>query len=299
MTYWMKTSSLMLAALALAAQVSMAQLTANRDTPARSGETVALLQGSNVIYRGSMVAVDAAGKAVAASDTASTKVVGRAQSMQDNTGTAYSATRTIDVRRGLFRWTNGGVFTIANIGDFAYVEDDATVTTAALASNDIIAGIIVDVDADGVWVDTYAIPAIGAGSFAAITAAGNAAVGGTLAVTGNTTLGGTAGITGNTTIGANKVVITAASGNIVTKGTIGAGANGTEFTVSSAGNTGVGGTLDVTGVVTLTAAPKLTAVTSAGAQTVTMTNAPAAGVPVWANVAVGTNSYVVPLFPRQ
>jgi hypothetical protein len=272
MTYWMKTSSLMLAALALAAQVSMAQLTANRDTPARSGETVALLQGSNVIYRGSMVAVDAAGKAVAASDTASTKVVGRAQSMQVNTGTAYSATRTIDVRRGLFRWTNGGVFTIANIGDFAYVEDDATVTTAALASNDIIAGIIVDVDADGVWVDTYAIPAIGAGSFAAITAAGNAAVGGTLAVTGNTTLGGTAGITGNTTVG----------------GTLGVTGNGT-----------VGGTLGVTGVVTLTAAPKLTAVTSAGAQTVTMTNAPAAGVPVWANVAVGTNSYVVPLFPRQ
>jgi hypothetical protein len=51
---------------------------------------------------------------------------------------------------------------------------------------------------------------------------------------------------------------------------------------------------------TLTAAPKLTAVTSAGTETATMTNAPAAGNPAaWANVSVGTNTYVIPLFAAE
>jgi hypothetical protein len=62
----------------------------------------------------------------------------------------------------------------------------------------------------------------------------------------------------------------------------------------------VPGTLAVTGVATLTAAPKLTAVTSAGSATATMTNAPAAGNPIaWANVSIGTNTYVVPLFAKE
>jgi hypothetical protein len=59
-------------------------------------------------------------------------------------------------------------------------------------------------------------------------------------------------------------------------------------------------TVAITGVATLTAAPKLTAVTSAGSATATMTNAPAAGNPVaWANVSIGTNTYVVPLFAAE
>ena len=60
------------------------------------------------------------------------------------------------------------------------------------------------------------------------------------------------------------------------------------------------GTLAVTGVATFTAAPKLTAVTTNGSETATMTNAPAAGNPVaWANVSVGTNTYVIPLFAAE
>lgn len=76
-------------------------------------------------------------------------------------------------------------------------------------------------------------------------------------------------------------------------------ATSVQLGASDAGVT-VPGTLAVTGVVTLTAAPKLTAVTSAGSATATMTNAPAAGNPVaWANVSIGTNTYVVPLFAAQ
>jgi len=53
-------------------------------------------------------------------------------------------------------------------------------------------------------------------------------------------------------------------------------------------------TLAVTGVATLTAAPKLTAVTAGGTATATMTNAPAITeeTPIWINITVGTNDYV-------
>jgi len=78
----------------------------------------------------------------------------------------------------------------------------------------------------------------------------------TLSKDGNLLVAGTAKSTGDFTVGSDKVVITASSGNILSKGTIGAGANGTEFTVSSAGNTAVGGTLGVTGNTTLGAAGK-------------------------------------------
>jgi hypothetical protein len=274
---------------------AMAALTAERDTPERAGQLVAVGVASNtVIYAGAMVAVSAAGYAVPASDTAGLKVLGRAESTVNNSGTAGDGAQTIVVRRGVFRWTNGDTFTRADVGTLAFVEDDAQVQKAASATYDIIAGLIVAVDADGVWVDTYSLPAAGNSTVVNLVATGTAAV------TGNATVGGTLGVTGNTTIGSSKVVITAASGNIVSKGTIGAGANGTEFTVSSAGNVGVAGTLGVTGVASFTAAPKLTAVTSAGAETATMTNAPAAGNPVaWANVSVGTNTYVVPLFAAE
>lgn len=234
-------------------------LTAARDTVSREGAKVVVGVASNTtLFAGSMVALTATGYAVPAADATGLRVIGMAADTVINAGT--DGALTVTVVRGLFRWVNGDTLTDADIGSLAFVEDDQTVQKGASATYKIIAGVVVDVDGYGVWVDTYTIGTQGAAVFTTMAASGNATVGGTLGVTGNTTLGGTLGVTGNGT---------------------------------------VGGTLGVTGVMTLTAAPKLTAVTTAGAETVAMTNAPAAGDPVWANVAVGTNSYVVPLFPRQ
>lgn len=222
---------------------AMAALTEARDTPERTGELVAVGVASNtVIYSGAMVAVSATGYAVPASDTAGLKVLGRAEATVDNSGTAGDGAQTIVVRRGVFRWTNGNAFTVADVGTLCYVEDDYQVQKAAAATHDIIAGLIIAVDAQGVWVDTYSLPSSGSSTVVNMTASGN------LAVTGNGTFGGTLG---------------------------------------------------VTGVMTLAAAPELTATTTAGSETVAMTNAPAAGDPIWMDVTVGTNSYVVPLFPAE
>jgi len=67
-------------------------------------------------------------------------------------------------------------------------------------------------------------------------------------------------------------------------------------------NLAVAGTLAVTGVATLTAPPKFTAVTTAEAKTLTMTNAPAAAnagkaSPIYLTITVGATDYVIPAWP--
>lgn len=235
-------------------------LTAERDTPSRGGHVYAFTQGSNVIYAGSMVAINTSGKAVPAADSASFKVVGRAKATQDNTGSSYSAARTIEVEAGVFRWVNGGSYTDANVGDLAYVSDDQTVFTAASATQDVIAGVIVDVDTSGVWVDTHDIGSQGAASLTTFAASGAATLSSTLDVAGATTVGGTLGVTGASTLAA----------------------------LNATGAANLGSTLKITGALTgsntVTAAGALIASTrfcttpatqplAAGAFTLTVTNA--------------------------
>jgi predicted acyltransferase (DUF342 family) len=157
----------------------------NRDTPElRHAEYFAYIQGSNIIYAGALVAVDSTGVAVPAADTAGHNVVGRSEEEQDNTGSDYSATATIRVKRGTFRWVNGDAITDANVGSVAYVTDDQTVQAGASAQL-IIAGVIVDVDTTGVWIDTSDVGGIGASTPSSLAVSGNGAIVGTLTVGGH------------------------------------------------------------------------------------------------------------------
>ncbi|NQT91946.1 MAG: hypothetical protein HQ559_04225, partial [Lentisphaerae bacterium] len=212
-------------------------LAAARNTPMRAGDSLYIGVYTNTrLFAGAMVAINSSGYAVPASDSASLNVIGRAQSTVDNRtnaeGAGDSGELSITVRRGTFRWVNGDSFTDANIGDLAFVEDDQTVQTAASASQDIIAGVIIDVDSSGVWVDTYDIGAQGASAPSSLAVSGNATVGGTLDVTGASTLGALT-TTGTTTLGGTTVAVT---NNQTVGGTLG---------VTGAGT--VGGTLGVTG----------------------------------------------------
>ena len=129
-------------------------LTADRDTAERDGSILSLTQGSNTIYAGSIVAVNSSGVAVPGAATVGLTGVGRAERTSDNTGAAYSATRVIQVKRGLFRWASAtNAITAASINLPAYMVDNQTVGRAAESTNAAL-GRIVDVDASGVWVDT-------------------------------------------------------------------------------------------------------------------------------------------------
>lgn len=123
---------------------------AERDTPERTGDAVALVAGG-AVYAGEMVCVWSNSLAYAAADSTNYVVVGRA----DNS--AVKGERVV-VRRGVFRWDNRGSFAKKDIGSVCYVWTNTafSVGTAAVATADVKAGRIVDVDGAGVWVDSKA-----------------------------------------------------------------------------------------------------------------------------------------------
>jgi hypothetical protein len=272
-----------LAAVALAGIVATVNqnaygtaISADRSTPEMAGKNISILAASNTFYAGAMLCENGSATAVPAADASGYVCIGKNRTYLDNTGANYSATARVEAQRGVFRWVNGGSFTDANIGDLAYVEDDQTVTTAASATYDVIAGVIVDVDASGVWVDTYAIGGSGAASVTTLAASGAATLSSTLSVAGAAAFNG--GITADTS----------------------------KFTVAdTSGNTHIGGTLTVvgasslTGAVTFVAMPIMTATNAAGAVVASDVNNLPTGATtnaLWIKVGVGADSYVIPAY---
>lgn len=105
------------------------------------------------IFAGAMVALNAAGFAVPAVDTAAHVVVGIAQQTVRSPATDADGAQTVETREGIYRLKqpNAQPFVRADIGDLAFVADDATVQKAAAAANDIRVGRVYLVDDQGVW----------------------------------------------------------------------------------------------------------------------------------------------------
>lgn len=134
----------------------MAALTQDRDTHQRYKPRLIPLKlaASTLIYNGSVVALNAAGYAVPASDTAGLIVVGRAESQVDNSSGADGDAEIV-VSPGVFKLgtTGANAAVQADVGDNVYVLDDQTVVKAAGVTNNIVAGIMEELDGDGdVWV---------------------------------------------------------------------------------------------------------------------------------------------------
>jgi hypothetical protein len=185
----------------------MISFAADRDTPERDGRFVELTAGA-AIAKGEMVAMlSTDAEAYPAADVANYAVLGRAE-----TGAAEGA--KVLVKRGTFRWANLGTFADGDIGKLAYVSNSVSVAKAAVMANDIPAGRVVDVDAYGVWVDTYNQDVLLTATVQNLTATGTAditgatTVGGALGVTGATTLGSTLAVTGASTLtGATRALV--------------------------------------------------------------------------------------------
>lgn len=123
----------------------MAALTANRNTKRRDGELFGL-EAAQTIYAGAMVALNAGGRAVPAT-AAGGPCVGVARHQAD-------AGEPVLVRRGVFGLADAAddaALTRADIGATVYVADDQTVKKKN-SGTDAVAGIVMDVDAEGVWV---------------------------------------------------------------------------------------------------------------------------------------------------
>jgi hypothetical protein len=181
-------------------------LTASRDTPARTGQQVAVVAASNqIVYAGSMVAVNSSGYAVPAADTSGHSVLGRCDKTMDTRLLTLDSNNYVTVSRGIFRWANADSIARADIGKIVYVTDDQTVNKTG-GGNNIIAGAVVDVDSSGVWVDTGKIGPIGAATPSSLAVSGAATVSGSLAVTGAQTNSGTLRVGGALTASAAATV---------------------------------------------------------------------------------------------
>ncbi len=133
----------------------MAALTQDRDSAEHGGkELVYGVSSAKIIYKGALL-VHAADGYVEPGTTATTLVAaGRAEEYVDNSAGADGA-KTVKVRKGVFKFNNssaGDLITIAEIGDDCYIVDDQTVAKTNGTSTRSVAGKIVAVESDGVFV---------------------------------------------------------------------------------------------------------------------------------------------------
>jgi hypothetical protein len=135
----------------------MSATTVDRDTPTRSGDQVSHpLAAATKIPAGVMVQINAAGNAVNASATIANKMVGVSEELVDNSGGAAGDKSITPRRRIAARFANsasGDLIARADIGGTAYVVDNQTVAKTDDTGARPAAGKIIDVDAQGVWVE--------------------------------------------------------------------------------------------------------------------------------------------------
>lgn len=134
----------------------MAALTEARTTPKRDGKTFARgVAADAVIHEGALVCLSATGFATPGAVATTLVADGLALSSVDNTDGANGAV-TVEVEKGTFRFANSAAadaITAAEIGDNAYIVDDQTVAKTNGGATRSVAGRIVDVDAQGVWIN--------------------------------------------------------------------------------------------------------------------------------------------------
>lgn len=94
-----------------------------------------------------LVALNSSGKTVAATDAASIRVIGVCCAEADD--------GKIQVVNGIFKLKNDATHAVprSHIGKHCYVKNKATVDSNG-GTNKVIAGLVVDVDSEGVFVDT-------------------------------------------------------------------------------------------------------------------------------------------------
>ncbi|MDH3998235.1 MAG: hypothetical protein OET90_05295 [Desulfuromonadales bacterium] len=127
----------------------------DRNTACKDGLLMPFqIAAASLIEAGKLVAVNASGYLVAASDSAGLLVVGLADETVDNSSGADGEASANIRRNKAFKFGNdsGNPVTQAEVGDNVLVADDASVTVAAGSTNSIVAGKCLGVDSDGVWV---------------------------------------------------------------------------------------------------------------------------------------------------
>lgn len=135
----------------------MTALSADRITPERKHFLLSLgVAAGAVIYSGALVAMDTDGYLVPAGTAVTETVLGRANDFRDNTGGA-DGDLECEVAVGVFQWENSAAadeILSSDRGKACYAVDDQTVALTDNNAARALAGMVVSVDSDGVWVAT-------------------------------------------------------------------------------------------------------------------------------------------------
>jgi hypothetical protein len=133
----------------------MTVLAVDRNTPFKEAEVIVVpVAAAKKIFAGSLVAADATGFATPGATATTLTYLGRADQFVDNSAGANAAV-TVQVRRGKqFKFANLGAdpVTQASLGKVCYIVDDQTVAATNGTATRSAAGLVMGVDADGVWV---------------------------------------------------------------------------------------------------------------------------------------------------
>ena len=131
----------------------MAALTQPRNTAKRIGGMFSHPVAAGVmLFAGALVMGDATGFATPGATAVGLIPFGRAEEDVDNTSGA-EGDKNVNVSRSIFKYANDGSITRAHMGQALYVVDDQTLAATNGGGTRSAAGKLVQVDADGVWVD--------------------------------------------------------------------------------------------------------------------------------------------------
>ena len=108
------------------------------------------MAASTTIHQGALVALNASGLLVPMSTATGLRALGRAE---ESKVSAASGATLCKVSTGVFKYANDGgdPVTTAARGAVCYATDDQTVSITATGKS--VAGVVVEVESDGVWVN--------------------------------------------------------------------------------------------------------------------------------------------------
>lgn len=129
----------------------MTALTADRQTKSRVGADPHPVAASEIIYKGAIVCINAAGNLIAAADAAGNQVMGVAAEHADNSaGSAGDVSCAVESGRSFLLTASGMALT--DVGSTVYITDDNLVTTTAPTNGTRVGRITGFKSATEIWV---------------------------------------------------------------------------------------------------------------------------------------------------
>lgn len=127
----------------------MAALGADKKRLVRNIESMkiatVLLADSQTVYEGAIIMRNSSGDPIVGADTASCTAMGVAA--RAVTSGSSNTTKFVDIEYGHEEWfASTGTFTKASIGANVCIADDQTIETAAAATNDVLFGLLVQLE---------------------------------------------------------------------------------------------------------------------------------------------------------